>query len=81
MSTTPTGRLAVAQAHALACLEVLNRHFEDSPRCGCRIDTSGEFPVYIAAPGCLLGLNACEEYDLATDRVLELKSLNPKTPR
>jgi hypothetical protein len=81
MNERPTDPLAVAETHAADCFAVLNRHFENSPRCGCRIDTSGGFPCYVVAPGCLLGANACEEYDLATDRVLELKALSPTTPR
>ena len=81
MSEQSNGELTAAQAHALACFNVLTKHFQEPHKCACWVDSSGEFPVYVAAESCLPGLNAREEYEIATDRVLELKALKPKTPR
>jgi hypothetical protein len=81
MSDKPTGHLAVAESHARACFDVLHRHVVGTPRCGCRLDEGASFPSFVMNPACLLGANALEEYELATERVIELKALSPTTPR
>ena len=73
MSDKPTGHLAVAEAYALACFNVLNKHLEGTPRCGCLVEDGASFPAFQINTQCLLGMNALEEYETAAARVRALK--------
>ena len=77
MGIQPNGRLVVAEKHALACFNVLYKHVENAPRCGCRLEEGASFPAFVTHPVCLVGANALEEYEIAAARVRALKFPTP----
>lgn len=76
------GRLAIAEAHAVACWAALERHVHTStwgakrydlpPRCGCyKHDQAGHIVIQ---KSCEVGEACAEEYEIASRRVREIQA-------
>ena len=81
MTTEPklnksTGRLAVAEAHALACWNVLVKHCE-AGRCNCHLGIGGSVHIL---NGCAVGRMLNEEYEIASHRVRNFFGNQPELP-
>lgn len=73
-----TGRLDVAEAHALACWAALERHVtpmaghKGAKWCGCyKHEIAGHIVVH---KSCEVGEACAEEYEIASRRVREIKA-------
>jgi hypothetical protein len=65
----PTGRLAVATAHAVACWHSLERHASKC-QAGCAMSFDGAFTL----GQCEIGAACAEEYQIASRRVREMQT-------
>jgi hypothetical protein len=72
-ATNATGRIAVAESHARACFDALERHCagHQLPRCGCY--RQPEQARMVIADSCDIGQVLREEYEIASRRVRELR--------
>jgi hypothetical protein len=73
IASAPTGHIAVAEAHARACFDALERHCagHQLPRCGCY--RQPEQAHMVISDSCDIGQVLREEYEIASRRVRELR--------